>query len=37
MDMLEGSVRQIAVGVLLVFTTMGLCSRMESMATPASG
>ena len=36
MDMLEGSVRQIAVGVLLVFTTMGLCSRMESMATPAS-
>ena len=37
LDMLEGSVRQIPMSVLLVFTTMGLCSRMESMATPASG
>ena len=36
LDMLEGSVRLITMSVLPALATMGLCARMESMATPAS-
>lgn len=34
--MLEGSRRQMTMSVLPVLATVGLCARMESMATPAS-
>ena len=36
LDMLEGSVRQITMSVLLARDTMGLCARVESIATPDS-
>lgn len=36
LDMLEDSVRQTTMSVLLTLATMGLCARMGPMVTPAS-
>lgn len=36
LGMLEGSVRQITMSVILALATMGLCAKTESTATPAS-
>lgn len=36
LDKVEGSVRQITMSVLPALATMGLCARIESMATPVA-